>query len=487
LKLDKVRFNSGGDANRRQFGYFNVMSIIALLVFAVVSIVGYLLIFSNIQKGIEQADSESVKLVFVNVQLLQNFLLGITLFLLFLAFIFIFNPLGKKIKALISSLLSSKSKAAKLAREMNALITSLQKTDKDFRDINFALDSATALIKTDKEGIIIYANDRYCKTTKYAQEELISRQVFFNNQGGAESIIYDHIRDEASNKKLWQGEIYDNAKDGSSFWVDVTLIPIFSLKGELYQFLVICNDITKRKEAEKRLQIVTEERFNKELSEQKDRSNSVIQGQEQERKRMAREVHDGVGQMLTALKFHTEALVPADEKQGKNFESIKDLLQMVIREVRRISSALLPTVLSDFGLVAALKDMATTFNSLGHSVELVFDSDILEEHLDKTIEISLYRIAQEAVNNALKYAKAGKIQIVLNSDVEFLNLTINDDGIGFSPEEKINSNRYKSTGNGLTSMRERAELIEGNFSIVSAPASGTQIIVEVPLETESYE
>ena len=95
--------------------------------------------------------------------------------------------------------------------------------------------------------------------------------------------------------------------------------------------------------------------------------------------------------------------------------------------------------------------------------------------------------AQEAVNNALKYAEATEIRIKLNTDAEFINLTIIDNGIGFDPVEMIKSNRYKTTGNGLTSMRERAELVGGKLTIDSILNEGTTVDVEVPLEKDNYE
>jgi len=405
-----------------------------------------------------------------------------------LEILFIFNPVAKKIKKVIRSVVESESRAQRMAKELSELNISLKKSDKDIHDINTALEKGTILIKTDREGIITYANDRYCKITKYTKEELIGRPLFFNNQGGDESIIYEHVRDPENCTKIWQGEIYDHAKDGSSFWVDVTLYPIISFEKELYQYLVICSDITKRKKAEKQLQLIQQQKFDEQMNEQKGRSYSVILGQEQERKRMAREIHDGVGQMLTALKFGCEALNPEDDKQLEQVKGIRKLLQNIIREIRRISSDLLPTVLNDFGIDAALRDLQSIFNSSSEDIKMSFECNLdLEEPLSKTIEVSLYRITQEAVNNAQKYSKGTHIHVLLNNDAEFINLSIKDNGIGFDPEEAIKRNINKATGNGLTSMRERAELVEGTFTIESALNQGTLIYVEVPLESKNYE
>src|SRR5690606_17685665 len=137
-------------------------------------------------------------------------------------------------------------------------------------------------------------------------------------------------------------------KDYTFFWLDVTIIPIVSIEGQLYQYLVICSDITKRKETELELQKMNEAKLLKQQYEQKIRSTSIITGQERERKRMSQEIHDGIGQMLTALKFGLESFVSEEEKEKKRLADLKSLLQTTIKEVRRISSDLLPTVLQDY-------------------------------------------------------------------------------------------------------------------------------------------
>lgn len=414
-------------------------------------------------------------------------LLIIILITLCLEVLFIFNPVGKKIKHVIGGLVDSESKANVLANELQEVNESLLKSNKDIRDINFALNEATIMIKTNREGVITYANQRYCDITHYSLNELVGRRLFENNMGGDESVIYEYIRDEKRNKNVWRGEIYDHTKDFTFFWLDVTIIPIVSMEGELYQFLVISSDITKRKETEQELQRLNEAKLKKQKYEQKIRSISVITGQEKERKRMSQEVHDGIGQMLTALKFGLESFTTDNEKDNQKIKGLKDLLHSTIKEVRRISSDLLPTVLNDFGLEAALKELIGIVQR-GTDISITLINQLsMNQRMNKNVEINLYRICQESINNAVKYAGASSITIKLSNDIEFLNIKIEDNGIGFDLEEVEKNIRTQDSGNGLNNMKERAELVNGKLYINSRENQGTSIFVEVPLEDDLLE
>lgn len=417
---------------------------------------------------------------------LETVLLSIVIFTLFLEVIFIFNPVGRKIKSVIADLVESESKSKALADELREANVSLMRFNKDLRDINFALNEATILIRTDSKGGITYANKKYCDITRYSLDQLLGKMLFENNLGAEESIVYEHIRNPDRCREVWQGEIYDHAKDHTFFWLDVTIIPIVSIEGQLYQYLVICSDITKRKETELELQKMNEAKLLKQQYEQKIRSSSIITGQERERKRMSQEIHDGIGQMLTALKFGLESFVSNEEKEKKRLADFKALLQTTIREVRRISSDLLPTVLQDYGLSAAIRELVTISQN-ATTIPIEFsDKSTIDKRFNKNIEISLYRICQESINNAIKYSNASIIKVKLTNDVEFVNLIIEDDGQGFDLSEIEKLNRTRESGNGLNNIRERADLINSRLYINSVPTKGTTIFVELALEEDIF-
>ena len=117
----------------------------------------------------------------------------------------------------------------------------------------------------------------------------------------------------------------------------------------------------------------------------------------------------------------------------------------------------------------------------------MFDDKLdLGQRLNKNIEVSLYRICQESINNAIKYSQASQIRVKVTNDVEFLNLIIEDDGKGFNISETEKINRTKESGNGLNNMRERADLINSKLYINSSASKGTSIFVEVPLDEDSF-
>ncbi len=410
--------------------------------------------------------------------------LMLTLVTLLLEVLIIFYPTAKRIKRIISNLITSEKHAQEISIKLTELNTSLERSNKQVKDINFALNEATILIHTNENGIITYANDKYCHITKYKSDELIGKRIFENRLSEEESIVYEHMKDPINRNLVWQGEIYDHAKDGTYFWLDATLIPIISKEGELYQYIFICSNITKRKETQEQLERINEEKLEEQKNEQKNTSYAIITGQEKERKRMSQEIHDGVGQMLTGLKFAVESLEVEDNRQKEKVVGIRDQLHLTIKEVRRISSDLLPSVLNDFGLKAGIKDLVK-HTSTGNKIDVQFYTDKEEEiEIDKHVETSLYRITQEAINNSLKYSEATEIRIKLTSDIEFLNLHIEDNGKGFDLEEAMEKSKSKSSGNGLANMKERTELINGKFVIHSQHEEGTQVYVEVPLEQD---
>ena len=293
--------------------------------------------------------------------------------------------------------------------------------------------------------------------------------------GGDESVVYDHIRDENRKKEVWQGEIFDHASDGTGFWLDVTLMPIFNNKGELYQYLVICTDVTKRKNTERKLHLLMEEKLKSQKNEQKIKSYSIITGQEKERKRVAAEIHDGIGQMLTSMRMRIEMLETQFPNFANDMNDIQKLLQSIIDETRRICSNLLPNVLDDFGLRAAVNDIVKSVQENSVS-KINFEESLMLEYVDREIEVGVFRIIQEALNNIMKHADATAVSIFLKNDKNTLNLMIKDNGKGFSfDENELFKMEMAKKNNGLRNMKERAELLGGNLVITSKQKVGTTI------------
>jgi PAS domain S-box-containing protein len=224
------------------------------------------------------------------------------------------------------------------------------------------------------------------------------------------------------------------------------------------------NDLLQR---EKELEILSEAR---------------VQAQEEERRRIAREIHDGLGQMLTAIKFNLEIFedtITAGKEERKRIDDMKGLLDSVMKEARELSYNLMPSVLDDFGLVPALQLLSEQFANRTN-VKVVFHAHGLTERLDPQMEIGLYRIAQESLNNVAKHAEATEINLQVIRHSKGVRLVIEDNGKGMLRHEDIDHATTKG-GMGLVSMRERAASFGGEISIDSSPGRGTIIAVDVPL------
>jgi two-component system, NarL family, sensor histidine kinase DegS len=243
-------------------------------------------------------------------------------------------------------------------------------------------------------------------------------------------------------------------------------------------------EINKKFEsAQAELLLAEQEKYKQQLNEQRIRSASLIQGQDSERKRISLELHDGIGQMLTALKLAMDNLIMSknlQEKEAQQANDIKKLVGEVLNEVKGISFNLMPSVLNDFGIVSALSILAEKASSNSGAEVLLEHNLDLRKRLDKNVEVGLYRIAQEAINNSLKYSEASVIKISLNESNNSLSMNVFDNGKGFNIKtlnKKIREEKKFSIG--LNSMEERTNQLNGEFRILSSVGKGTKIYVKL--------
>jgi two-component system sensor histidine kinase DegS len=209
----------------------------------------------------------------------------------------------------------------------------------------------------------------------------------------------------------------------------------------------------------------------------------IIQGREEERVRLAREVHDGPAQVLANSLMVLESCYTLAQQSGiEKLVTMLDRMRVSTKEgmleVRRFIADLRPGAMEEHGLAAALADYIRGYANAYNS-HVTFDTEPLP-HLPRESEIVLYRIVQEALQNAHKYARGAQVAIRLARQDRMLRLSIRDDGPGFDPHEV--ARRAGRSNWGLMSMRERAELIGARFSVASSPGHGTEVTVSLPLE-----
>jgi PAS domain S-box-containing protein len=271
---------------------------------------------------------------------------------------------------------------------------------------------------------------------------------------------------------------------GKTFWVKGMPQPLLDAdKNSIGSFAVI-TDINDQIEIEQKL-LKTEIKL-RSLAKQ------VLYAQEVERKRIASELHDGIGQTLSAIKFYvenniTDLVESQDMSLVKKFESVIPKLQGAIEEVRRISMDLRPSLLDDIGIVATLSWFCRESKQATPNIEFSFDkSNVNEVDVIPNLKTEIFRIVQEAVNNSIKYSNSNNIVISLRVVGKLLRLEIKDDGTGFDYLTVASLQGYtESKGMGLVSMRERVENSGGRFSVKS-DANGTDVICQWPREKRSF-
>jgi two-component system sensor histidine kinase UhpB len=203
-------------------------------------------------------------------------------------------------------------------------------------------------------------------------------------------------------------------------------------------------------------------------------SSLVLIAQEEERKRIARDLHDGVAQDLTALLLRVSTLRGINETDAV---ALRQLVAETFDEVRRLARELRPSVLDDLGLPAALAAHVDDLRSTTR-LDIQLSSPCQQCRLPREVEVAFYRIAQEALTNVLKHASAAHVRIAFDCSGPQARLSVTDDGRGFDPELARTSGH---PGLGLFGMEERAALVDGHLTIDSAPGRGTTVAVIVPL------
>jgi len=211
--------------------------------------------------------------------------------------------------------------------------------------------------------------------------------------------------------------------------------------------------------------------------------NALLEGQELERRRFAQEIHDGVGPLLSTLKMSIQGLqgsptYQAHHKLQNELAKLIDVIDLVTVDIRSISHALLPSALIDFGLETALQNLCTLVQRQTKSKIECFISQ-KKSRLEPTMELGLYRIAQELLNNALKYASANNIAVQLFKHDTNVSLMVEDDGIGFDSAD-LEKNLQ---GIGFKNVLSRVESLGGKFSLESALGEGVLATIEIPLKS----
>jgi PAS domain S-box-containing protein len=343
----------------------------------------------------------------------------------------------------------------------------LRKSEKRYRNLFNSIP--IGMYRTTKEGLILDVNPAMVKILGYPDREKLLHIKFFEHHTDPD----DWKKFQSSMKK--KGSVHDFTvqlyrHDGKKIWVSISATVVYDAESRMTYFEGAMVDMTERKQTEAHIQNL---------------SHLLMRAQENERQMISRELHDGVAQDLALLKITSDMLFdqqaticPEIKPKAQEFSN---LIQRVILSVRNLAYDLRPPGLDEMGLVTALSMYCDDFSKKS-GVNVDFEVDGIDQFsLDSDIEINIYRLIQEGLNNIRKHAHAGQAKIKLAGDFPNIILRIEDDGIGFDVEERKNSiDGQKRMG--LRSMSERVNLLEGQMDVQSSLGNGTKIIIKFPLQ-----
>lgn len=409
----------------------------------------------------------------------EYLILFFTLLVLLLELIFIFKPTNRKVESLIYKLLQSEKKALKLAHDTEIISEIKENSVKELKSLNYAMENTLLYSRVAPDGSIIHIGEKFSKLLDY--NPFLSDKTFAQvltpidkEQQIIERIISDKQRTG------WQGEINISGRNGQPIWLDMSMVPV-TIRKEESELLIICFDITERKIAEEEVERLNAENIADKINQQKIISSKIVENQENEQNRIAKEIHDGIGQMLTGLKFSLESIDLDDKvKSAQKIEYLKKLSLDIIKGVRTATFNLMPPELSDHGINSALAKLAQELSKLTGKNILFINKTNFDIRLDSLVEINIYRLTQEAINNAIKYADSSHIIVQLSHSNAILSITIDDNGKGFDVAA-VEKKRNSESGMGLLFMQERMQYINGRVFINSILDEGTRITFNIPI------
>jgi hypothetical protein len=316
--------------------------------------------------------------------------------------------------------------------------------------------SDDAIMSLNMDGTILSWNKGAEKLFKYKESEVKGKNIYILTPPFYPNEMPQILEAISEEKIIEHYETVRQTKKGEIIDVSLTVSPIKDKDKKITACSVIARDITDRRLLEKQ----------------------VIEIGNREKTRIGQDLHDSIGQQLTGISLSVKALEKALVSEGltgqlENLSGISKMVKDAIIQVKELANGLVPITLKEEGLVFSLMTLAEYTNRI-YGIETVtdFDESLVVEDLD--ISTHLYRLAQEAINNAVKYAKPDKITMTLKKDEKELELHIIDDGIGYENKNK--------KGLGLKIMQYRTNLMKGHFSIFKRQEGGTAVRVRVPFK-----
>ena len=308
------------------------------------------------------------------------------------------------------------------------------------------------------QGDLLEVNSRACEALELPKENLLKKHiesVFPESRIPREKL---YPTSEPVDIQVFESELLKN--NAKVFPVEINSRPIlFNNKNAV---MCVARDISERKEVQRQI-----------LS-------AIIETEEKERGRIAQDLHDGLGPLLSSLKLYAKVLGTAtdNEKRKQLLDTTNEVIDESMMLIKEISNNLSPFVLDDFGLASAIQSFCKKI-TLTKEIEIKFDSNVFDQRFDSNVEIVLFRILKELVNNTIKHALAKRIEIFLLRTDKLLSLIYSDDGVGFDIKRVLDN---KTSGMGISNITNRINSINGRLMFDSLAGKGIQVKIEVELK-----
>ena len=366
-------------------------------------------------------------------------------------------------EATLRAIRSGQVDAVVVAGKQGPQVFTLEGAEHQYRILIESMNEGALTITTDK--VILYANQCFARMVKCPLEQVIGGSLCRFLSAEDRTTLRSLVR--RADRSGFKIQVLLKAGDRSRMPAQVSIRPLARNGSHHATIGLVVTDQTEARRNEELLRAL---------------SRRVVQAQEAERRRVALELHDHITQLLCAVLVRSQALAnklsSRDGPTKREATKLRELLGQTAEEVERISRDLRPSVLDELGLVAVLRDTSTEFAArTGVCIKLACAP--LPARLPAEIELTFYRILQEALNNAEQHAHARHVAVRLKQQGGFVQLTILDDGIGFNADHR--PARQNRKGLGLLSMQERAAYVGGELKVKSTRRAGTRIAVRIPL------
>ncbi|MFP4470795.1 MAG: response regulator [Bacteroidales bacterium] len=397
---------------------------------------------------------------------------------------FISKPFDiRELVALVNVMLRIKNAEDQLRKRNEELEVFIKKQTRHYQDseerfLQISRHAREFFWETNQEGIFTFISESAETILGWQTSEIIGKRKIWDFAGGGKHRIAS-LTNTFSEHEVFDDEEYEfHHKTGKKVWLTINGFPVFDGEKNFAGFRGVCDDNTRRKQAENHLRRSIEEIrvYQRRL---KNLNAELTLTEEKERKRIAEYIHDGIGQTLSLAFIRLSSLLNGNlpDESGQTISKVSDLINSAILQTRSLTYDLSPPVLYEFGLIPAIRwkleqverkfNIKTSFKSFNNEIELKSDTTI-----------NTYRIICELIANVIKHADAAHLDVELQKNHKVYLFIVTDDGKGFDP---ANQENCESNGTfGLFSISERLDSMNGSILIDSAHGEGTRISISVP-------